>query len=76
MSIERSDEDHKYHIIKTEDVLKYGMQKACILGNLDKIRINPKHRWHENFPYIQEEEFYKLLNDLIDSGVLREVTHE
>jgi len=61
---------YKYHVIYTEDVLAYGMEKACILGNIDKFDKKIHKEYHDLFPYIEKDKFYNHLNELIEYGKL------
>lgn len=65
-------EYYKYHIINSDDVEKYGMEKACILGNIHHcIELElPNDRYHEKFSYIKKEKFYKLVDEMIKAGLL------
>lgn len=73
MAILRRKENKKHHQVHTEDVLKFGMDKACILGNIHFFYHLEKAELHEGFPYIPKEEFYQLLNELVSEGELQEV---
>jgi DNA-binding PadR family transcriptional regulator len=68
--IHRSPEFYKYHVVNSDDVLKHGMEKACILGNLDKLFYEDRENFHEHFAYIEQKRFYKLLDKLIEDGYI------
>lgn len=75
MTIIRADEFYKFHTISIEDVLKHGMEKACILGNITNVSTKFENI-HEGFPYFEKEKFYKLLNELKEEGLLSEVKRD
>lgn len=58
------------HHINADDVLKYGMQKACILGNISSYKDVEKNQMHQHFPYIKKKKFYSLLKELISKGLI------
>jgi hypothetical protein len=63
--IKRSEQYYKMHIINTEDVISHGMEKACILGNIDKYGHEDLKTLHERFPYIDKFVFYSSLHELV-----------
>lgn len=71
--IKRRDEWYTYHLICTEDVKEHGLEKSCILGNLDKIKPDQESYddLYKNFPYIKKDKFYKLLEELEKSGLIK-----
>ncbi len=69
--IVRSKEYFEHHTINAEDVLKYGIKKACILGNIDKCAHLQEDQYHTAFPYMDKEEFWDLLQDLINENLLK-----
>ncbi len=72
LKIVYSEERLKNHQIFTDDVMKYGMHKACILGNIHLYRDCPKEKLYEYFPYMKKKEFYKLLDQMIDDNLISE----
>lgn len=75
MTIIRSEEFYKYHTFSTEDVLKYGMEKASILGNITNVSVRFENL-HEGFPYFEKEKFYRLLDELKKEGLLKEIKRD
>ena len=71
-TIQYSEERLNNHQILTSDVMKYGMEKACILGNIHLFRDCPKEKLHEYFAYIPKKKFYKLLKEMISENLLYE----
>jgi hypothetical protein len=72
------------HIIFPRDILKYGWEKALILGHLSQC-LNPDGTLpktkdlHTFFKVFDKKIFYKLLGELIAEGVLaddEEYSHE
>jgi len=72
VKIIRSDEYIKYHTISSDDVIKYGMEKACILGNIDRCSDLKRLEYHTVFPYIEIKRFYSLLNEMLKEGILKD----
>lgn len=66
----RDEEYYKNHLIYTDDVIKYGLEKACILGNIEKGMQMPYEEIYKLFPYLEKEKFYKFLEELIECGAL------
>lgn len=66
--ITRAPEFYQYHVVNTEEVMKYGMEKAAILGNLDKITHRMFEEIYLDFPYFSKEKFYRLFGELEKEG--------
>jgi len=73
IKIIHSNERKKHHSISVDDVISFGIHKACILGNIHLFKDIDKNNLHESFPYIQKDEFYSLLKELIQDKLLMEV---
>lgn len=63
----------KHHEINVNDVLDFGILKACILGNIHLFSNHPRDELHKGFPYIKVDTFYEYLEDLIEKGLLKEI---
>ena len=72
MPIVRSREYHKTFLINTDDILKYGWQKAIILSNVEKFNHIPKDELHLHFPFIDSYVFYQHINWLITEKLITE----
>ena len=70
LKIIRSPEWYKWHIVNTEHIEKYGIEKACILANIDKADEFNFDEKYKLFPYVKKELFYKYLEELLNEGVL------
>lgn len=68
--VHRDEQWYKIHTIDSDDVIKHGMEKACILGNADKLDKTPFFDWWKRFPYIEQKRFYELLVELESDGHL------
>lgn len=69
------------HIIFDEDILKYGWEKAYIIGRIANIvngdgSLPKKETLHKFIKIFPKEFFYKLLQELIDCGALVEEENE
>jgi hypothetical protein len=73
MTIERRPEYDRIHCIDTEDVILYGMEKACILSNINRYPNTQKENLHEKFKYIPKEDFYRHLEELQEMELVWEV---
>ncbi len=63
----------KHHEINVNDVLDFGILKACILGNIHLFANHSRDELHKGFPYIKADTFYEYLEDLIEKGLLKEI---
>ncbi len=64
-------------IYSKEDAVKYGLEKACILYEIGNScqGMNKKDLYKE-FPFIEKERFYIVLNELIEENLLMEKKDE
>lgn len=76
MVVIRTADYYNYHVINTEDAVRFGIEKAAILGNVDKFSKKEKCLWHLCFPYISSRDFYDHIKELIEEGHLMEVSDE
>jgi hypothetical protein len=69
--IVKSEDWYDVHTFSVDFVKKYGLEKACVIANLEKIRKGQK--WSEAFPYIQEKRFNEILDELVEEGIIEVV---
>ncbi len=61
-------------IYSKEDAVKYGLEKACIIYEIgNSCEGMKKTLLYKEFPFIQKEKFYELLEELLQEGLLKEV---
>lgn len=64
-------------IYSKEDAVKYGLEKACILYEIGESCEGMKIKdLYKEFPFIEKERFYILLNELIEENLLMSKKNE
>jgi len=71
MGIVYSDQRKKHHEIDVDDVMKYGIEKACILANIHLFKDLINEHKYKGFPYMDSVEFYRHVNELLEKGLLK-----
>jgi hypothetical protein len=57
-----------WHGFTIKQAVEMGLEKACILGNIDGFRLNDLEKV---FPYIEPERLKTLINELVLDGFLK-----
>lgn len=73
MSIHRIEEYYKYHLINSDEALEYGLEAACILGNINKFPCVSVKDIHKKFPYIEYVKFYEAFDKLLELELIKEI---
>lgn len=67
----QTSEYYDIYVINSQDLMKYGHEKAIILGNISKMSILADYEsFHLGFPFLEKKEFYRLLDELINEGLI------
>lgn len=70
MTIIRSEEFFKYHNFNADDATEMGLEKACILWNIENFKSSGFSSFEELFPYIESKKLRKFIKQLIKEGKL------
>jgi len=70
INIVRSAEWYEWHTFNANLAEQYGVEKACILENLNKFNKEIHKSFSDVFPYIKKEALFKHIDELLEMGLL------
>lgn len=70
MSIIRNANFDDLQVFSSQEAIKYGIEIAIILGNIEKYPQVHSSLLHFKFPYIEYVKFYESMNKAIHLGLL------